>query len=536
MPGWVLYGVLYLLFAGVVLWLATEALFQHGAPVLFRLLALAGFSGLWAGIVLKTNALIFGGLAVFVVAQAVVSMYVRRGEHRAWALGGGRGRRGRRAAGARQEPPARSDGVFGDEAGQEAGVAFAGPDEFGEYREHNEFDGDPGDAVGAGRAFGVEEQTARPAAAPPMANVDFDTQVGIGFGPGFAPPGVGFPAAPTPPGAQPADHLGDPAEMPVISPFVDDLYAQEIAEEYASGEARDLSSATESTAQFPRPFTDVPSASYPDTYQQAGQVYGGPQPPMPQSMPPAGSGFGQPAGEPSFGPAGHDGTWLDSYVSPREAGVRREAGPVEPTPMAGRGPSPWDTYERRVRLPESAPPAPGPQAEHGGPWHAAPPSADQQWATDQLGHAQQEPGPGQGGPAGDAPAGGNPAPWARLPEQPQPGHAAPRQPSGPGGGPVSWRDRDARAAETLIGQIVSDEDLSFGDQWADEPAPSFGDRPHPRPPEAGRASSPAEPVADPGAGWSEQAGPDGGFADQEASEAARHGTGRHGRGKRRGRR
>jgi hypothetical protein len=530
-PGWVLYGVLYLLFAGVVLWLATEALFQHGAPLVFRFLALCGFCGLWAGIVLKTNTLIYGGLAVFVIAQAVVSTYVRRGAHRAWALGGGKGRRGRRG-GSAQEPAVRSDGVFGAEAEAAPVAAFAGPDEFGDYEAYPEAGEEPGEA-----GFDLQDQGDEPAFGVGVgpdsvphaeSNADFDTQVGMafgGFGPGFVPEAV-----PAQGGPAPGEHLADPSETPVISPFVDDAYAQEIVAEYASGEAHDLSSATESTAQFPRPFTDMPSAHASDAYQQG---YPSPQPPAMPAMPPAGPGFGPPAGQPPMGPPGGDGTWLDSYVSPREAAARRDSGPVESTSSVPRGPSPWDTYERRVRLPESAPHVPEQPAQPGptqpgpmqsGPMQAGgPPAGGEHWASDRLGYAQQESGPGPGGPA----------PWARMPEQPQPGPAVPRQPEappGPTGGSVSWGGRDVRSSETLIGQIVSDEDLSFGDQWADEPEPSFGDRPYPRQPMAGETANPPQ-APGPETGWPAQGG---GFVDPEAGEA-RHGAGRHGRGKRRGR-
>ncbi len=206
-----------------------------------------------------------------------------------------------------------------------------------------------------------------------------------------------------------------------------------------------------------------------------------------------------------------------------------------------RSPSVWDTYERRIRLPNSG--------QNGTGRHAARPDVPRQADAGPPGFPTPQPptpaferhdarhqGAGQFGvappdvaePAFPAP----PAPWPRLPEQPQPGQApAFGMQSAP---PPRGHRGPAHSSETLIGQIVSDEDTGFPDDWASEQAPSFGG------PRSNQPTATFEPPADePGWAAADPEGWDGGEDEPEAGQppgGGRHGAARHGRGRRRGRR
>jgi hypothetical protein len=88
---------LYILFALVGVWLLTEALWQHGAPFRYRLLALLGFFGVVAGVVVKSPIPSGIGLFLFAVGQFLTTRNLRGGYQNGWVMGRkhSRGRRGR---------------------------------------------------------------------------------------------------------------------------------------------------------------------------------------------------------------------------------------------------------------------------------------------------------------------------------------------------------------------------------------------------------------------------------------------------------
>jgi hypothetical protein len=91
--------VLYVLFALVALWLLTEALWQHGAPFRYRVLALFGFLAVVAGVAMGNLIAIGAGVFCFAVGQFLTTRHIRRGYHHGWTLGRrravGRSRHGR---------------------------------------------------------------------------------------------------------------------------------------------------------------------------------------------------------------------------------------------------------------------------------------------------------------------------------------------------------------------------------------------------------------------------------------------------------
>ncbi|KNB52714.1 hypothetical protein [Streptomyces caatingaensis] len=88
--GWT---VLYLAFGVVGLWLLGEVLFQYKARLRWRLLALAGFLGVVAGVLVPSVVVIAVGAVAFAVGQVYVTVSFRRGFSAGWALRRGRGDR-----------------------------------------------------------------------------------------------------------------------------------------------------------------------------------------------------------------------------------------------------------------------------------------------------------------------------------------------------------------------------------------------------------------------------------------------------------
>ncbi|MFJ6380308.1 hypothetical protein ACIQI7_09945 [Kitasatospora sp. NPDC092039] len=80
------YLLLYAALAVVALWLVAEVLLQNRAPLHWRVLALAGFLGVAAGMVLGSVVVIGAGAALFAVGQAFVTLSVKRGYRTGWSL------------------------------------------------------------------------------------------------------------------------------------------------------------------------------------------------------------------------------------------------------------------------------------------------------------------------------------------------------------------------------------------------------------------------------------------------------------------
>ncbi|MGW2872923.1 hypothetical protein [Kitasatospora sp. NPDC001225] len=80
------YLLLYVALAVVALWLVAEVLLQNRAPLHWRVLALAGFLGVAAGMVLGSVVVIGAGAALFAVGQAFVTLSVKRGHQTGWSL------------------------------------------------------------------------------------------------------------------------------------------------------------------------------------------------------------------------------------------------------------------------------------------------------------------------------------------------------------------------------------------------------------------------------------------------------------------
>ncbi|MFF2750785.1 hypothetical protein ACFVVA_35300 [Kitasatospora sp. NPDC058048] len=80
------YLLLYTALAVVALWLVAEVLLQNRAPLHWRVLALAGFLGVAAGMVLGSVVVIGAGAALFAVGQTFVTLAVKRGHQAGWSL------------------------------------------------------------------------------------------------------------------------------------------------------------------------------------------------------------------------------------------------------------------------------------------------------------------------------------------------------------------------------------------------------------------------------------------------------------------
>ncbi|GGU54117.1 hypothetical protein GCM10010211_18780 [Streptomyces albospinus] len=103
--GWT---ILYIAFALVALWLLGEVLFQHKARLRWRLLALTGFLGVVAGVLIPSVIVIGVGAVAFAVGQTFVTLSFRRGFTAGWAIGGkpkeNRRRRARPSGGRAAQP------------------------------------------------------------------------------------------------------------------------------------------------------------------------------------------------------------------------------------------------------------------------------------------------------------------------------------------------------------------------------------------------------------------------------------------------
>ncbi|MGA5816461.1 hypothetical protein ACPC54_01165 [Kitasatospora sp. NPDC094028] len=80
------YLLLYVALAVVALWLIAEVLLQNRAPLHWRVLALAGFLGVAAGMKLGSVVVIGAGAVLFAVGQTFVTLSVKRGYQAGWSL------------------------------------------------------------------------------------------------------------------------------------------------------------------------------------------------------------------------------------------------------------------------------------------------------------------------------------------------------------------------------------------------------------------------------------------------------------------
>ncbi len=80
------YLVLYVALAVVALWLVAELLLQNRAPLHWRVLALAGFLGVVAGMALGSVVVIGAGAVLFALGQVFVTLSVKRGYRDGWSL------------------------------------------------------------------------------------------------------------------------------------------------------------------------------------------------------------------------------------------------------------------------------------------------------------------------------------------------------------------------------------------------------------------------------------------------------------------
>ncbi|MFF3003150.1 hypothetical protein ACFVTF_10120 [Kitasatospora sp. NPDC057940] len=80
------YLLLYVALAVVALWLVAEVLLQNRAPLHWRALALVGFLGVAAGMVLGSVPVIGAGAALFAAGQTFVTLSVKRGYRAGWSL------------------------------------------------------------------------------------------------------------------------------------------------------------------------------------------------------------------------------------------------------------------------------------------------------------------------------------------------------------------------------------------------------------------------------------------------------------------
>lgn len=190
--------VLYALFVPVGLWLLTEAMWQHGAPFRYRVLALLGFGGVVAGVAMG-NAIVSGaGGVCFVIGQLLVTRQVRRGYYHGWTVRFGR----KRARRARHGRPTQAD--VPTDAGTQQFDAFGSPD--------------PADYVG----YGGYEQNDFPSAA-------YDTGESDRYLYGDTGDAVAPPQPPAPPAYAPntAGGYGSSEDAYASGPHTQQMYVQD---------------------------------------------------------------------------------------------------------------------------------------------------------------------------------------------------------------------------------------------------------------------------------------------------------------------
>ncbi|QHC21625.1 hypothetical protein [Streptomyces sp. GS7] len=274
--GWM---ILYIAFALVALWLLGEVLFQHKARLRWRLLALTGFLGVVAGVLIPSVVVIGVGAVAFAVGQTYVTLSFRRGFTAGWAIGGrpreNRRRRARPSGGRAAEPSLQVSDV---EAVPPADAAPA--------------DIPPADTAFSDTAFSdtvLSDTALVDAAGQGTAEELYAAGSGYGTGGfegqdpyGAAPDPAGYAAQPLP--GQDGSAYGEQYAMPYPGPDAATVYAQADANVYAPQPLPDetgtygIYSLDARAAQAPAP---APSPSY-DLFGNAahdsdgnGYAYGG---------------------------------------------------------------------------------------------------------------------------------------------------------------------------------------------------------------------------------------------------------------------
>ncbi|WP_043263965.1 hypothetical protein [Streptomyces sp. CT34] len=219
--GWT---ILYIAFALVALWLLGEVLFQHKARLRWRLLALTGFLGVVAGVLVPSVIVIAVGIVAFAVGQTYVTLSFRRGFTAGWALGGkpreNRRRRARPSGRRAAEPSLQVSDMEAVPPGDAASADIASADAASA-------DAAPGDATGhstAGEPY---------PAGSGYATGGFEGQDPYGAAPD--PSGYAAPSAPFQDGAAYGEHsgYGEQYAMPYPEPDAATVYAQADATVYA---------------------------------------------------------------------------------------------------------------------------------------------------------------------------------------------------------------------------------------------------------------------------------------------------------------
>ncbi|WP_257980297.1 hypothetical protein [Streptomyces sp. CB02959] len=181
--------ILYIAFALVALWLLGEVLFQHKAPVRWRLLALCGFLCVVAGVLIPSVIVIALGAIAFAIGQTFVTLSVRRGYEEGWTIGGRpKPNRRRRARSSRapaagpnlqvsglteETAPAAADAAAETPPGGHGGYGGHGEDGgHGGYGGHGEDGGHGGDGAGSPDPYQPLPDAPGPGE-PPAAAPDF---------------------------------------------------------------------------------------------------------------------------------------------------------------------------------------------------------------------------------------------------------------------------------------------------------------------------------------------------------------------------
>lgn len=190
--------LLYVLFVPVALWLLTEAMWQHGAPFRYRILALAGFGGVVVGVAAGNGIISGAGGLLFVIGQFLVTRYVRSGYYHGWTVRFGRKRARRARHGRPTEPVVRETEYpdsteysgYGEPVGFEKAAGYAAqPGHFAD----DSVDDDPFAEYDAYRESGLASNIPeKPSHAPAYAGYDATPPGGYpgqdaAYGRGYAP-------------------------------------------------------------------------------------------------------------------------------------------------------------------------------------------------------------------------------------------------------------------------------------------------------------------------------------------------------------
>lgn len=275
--------VLYVLFVPVGLWLLTEAMWQHGAPFRYRVLALIGFGGVVAGVALGNGITAGAGGLCFVIGQFLVTRSVRKGYYHGWTVRFGRKAKAKRSRHGRPAETAAAAGVTA-----EAGIpqdAFAPTGEG--------FDAPDGQGYGASgfdQGFDAQFEGAFEGVYLPNYAMGYSTDDGTPYAasPGYAPDGYapdGY--VPEQPGEFAPAYGQDYA--PQYAEPAQPAYAPAATGEFASGEYPAYPSGEYPTGQFTADQYDTGAYAYsPAPAQDTGTYATGAVPAYPDYAPAVG--------------------------------------------------------------------------------------------------------------------------------------------------------------------------------------------------------------------------------------------------------